>query len=208
MDNSIFLKDKPSQSQIFELLGRAVYLCNVIELRLRWMHKHCGGIWTGKTPQELLESLKKAIEKQKGDKSPLGPIGVEMLETIYTPRCNKELENAEKQGLFAFNFDYKIEWKGRLRHAKTKFKNFVDVRNTLVHYVARDYDLATPETCQKAYADLKKKCEIIKDTFEFFNVDYERMNKMMMTFRDNVVKVLQNTRASSSENKAKKVVAD
>lgn len=118
-----------TQSQIFELLGRAVYLCNVIELRLRWMHKHCGGIWTGKTPQELLESLKNAIEKQKGDKSPLGPIGVEMLEAIYTPRCNKDLENAEKQGLFAFKFDYKIEWKGRLHHAKTKFKNFVDVRN-------------------------------------------------------------------------------
>lgn len=180
-----------TQSQVFELLGRAVYLCNVIELRLRWMHKHCGGIWTGKTPQELLESLKKAIEKQKGDKSSLVPIGVEMLEAIYTPRCNKELENAEKQGLFAFKFDYKIEWKGRLRHAKTKFKNFVDVRNTLVHYVARDYGLATPETCRKAYADLKKKCEIIKDAFEFFNVDYERMNKMMMTFRDNVLKMLQ-----------------
>ena len=185
------LSQTSTQSQVFELLGRAVYLCNVIELRLRWMHKHCGGIWTDKTPQELLESLKKAIEKQKGDKSPLGPIGVEMLEAIYTPRCNKELENAEKQGLFAFKFDYKIEWKGRLRHAKTKFKNFVDVRNTLVHYVARDYDLATPETCQKAYADLKKKCEIIKDTFEFFNADYERMNKMMMTFRDNVLKMLQ-----------------
>jgi len=64
------------------------------------------------------------------------------------------------------------------------------VRNTLVHYVARDYDLATPETCQKAYADLKKKCEIIKDAFEFFNADYEMMNKMMMmTLRDNVVKM-------------------
>lgn len=74
-------------------------------------------------------------------------------------------------------------------HAKTKFKNFVDVRNTLVHYVARDYDLATPETCRKAYADLKKKCEIIKDAFEFFNVDYERMNKMMMVLRDNVLKM-------------------
>lgn len=188
-----------TQSQVFELLGRAVYLCNVIELRLRWMHKHCGGIWTGKTPQELLESLKKTIEKQKGDKSPLGPIGVEMLEAIYTPRCNKDLENAEKQGLFAFKFDYKIEWKGRLRQAKAKFKNFVDVRNTLVHYVARDYDLATPETCQKAYADLKKKCEIIKDAFEFFNVDYERMNKMMMMLRDNVLK-MQNADESIIEN--------
>ena len=171
------------------MLGRSVYLCNVIELRLRWMHKHCGGIWTGKTPQELLESLKNAIEKQKGDKSPLGPIGVEMLEAIYTPRCNKDLENAEKQGLFAFKFDYKIEWKGRLRQAKAKFKIFVDVRNTLVHYVASDYDLVTPEACQKAYADLKKKCEIIKDAFEFFNADYEMMNKMMRLFRDNVLKM-------------------
>ena len=44
---------------------------------------------------------------------------------------------------------------------------------------------------KKAYAELKKKCEIIKDAFEFFNADYERMNKMMMTFRDNVVKMLQ-----------------
>ena len=49
----------------------------------------------------------------------------------------------------------------------------------------------TLPTCQKAYADLKKKCEIIKDAYEFFNADYERMNEMMMTFRDNVLKMLQ-----------------
>lgn len=181
-----------TQSQVFELLGRALYVCNVIELRLRWMHKHCGGIWTGKTPQELLESLKKAVEKQKSDKSPLGSIGVEMLEAIYTPRNNKDLENAKKQGLFALKFDYKIEWKGRLRRAKVKFKNFVDTRNTLVHYVARDYDLATPETCQKAYINLKKKCEIIKDALEFFNADYEMMNKMIRMYYEYLVKNLQN----------------
>ena len=70
------------------------------------------GIWTGKTPQELLESLKKAIEKQKGDKSPLGPIGVEMLEVIYTPRCNKELENAEKKGFLLSNSIIKLSGKG------------------------------------------------------------------------------------------------
>jgi len=183
---------KYTQSQVFELLGRALYVCNVIELQLRWMHKHCGGIWTGKTPQELLESLKKAIEKQKGDKSPLGPIGVEMLEAIYTPRCNKDLETAEEQGLIVLKFDYKMAWKGRLRRAKTKFKNFVSVRNTLVHYVARDYNLATSETCQKAYVNLKKQCEIIKDAFEFFNTDYEMMNKLIQMYRDDLLKILQN----------------
>ncbi len=65
MMNSLKSSRTYTQSQVFDLLGRALYECNVIELRLRWMHKHCGGIWTGKTPQELLESVKKAIEKQK-----------------------------------------------------------------------------------------------------------------------------------------------
>lgn len=32
-------------------------------------------------------------------------------------------------------------------------------------------------------------CEIIKDAFEFFNADYEMMNKMMMMLRDNVLKM-------------------
>ncbi len=50
--------DIPSQSQVFELLGRVLYACNVIERRLRWMNKHRGDIWTGKTPEELLMSIK------------------------------------------------------------------------------------------------------------------------------------------------------
>ena len=191
MMNSLKSSRTYTQSQVFELLGRALYECNVIELRLRWMHKHCGGIWTGKTPQELLESVKKAIEKQKSDKSPLGPIGMEMLESIYIPCCNKDLESAEKQGLWALKIDYKIEWNGRACQAKMKFKNFIDVRNTLVHYVASDYDLATPETCQNAYVNLKNKCEIIKDAFEFFNTDYEMMSKMMRMSYDDLAKNLQ-----------------
>ena len=56
-----------AQSQVLELLGRSLYVCNVIELRLRWMHKHSGGIWTGKTPEELLKSINNAVEKQQKD---------------------------------------------------------------------------------------------------------------------------------------------
>ena len=204
MMNALKSSKTYTQSQVFELLGRTLYVCDVIELRLRWMHKHCGGIWTGKTPQELLESVKKVVEKQKGDKSPLGPIGMEMLEAIYIPCCNKDLESAEKQVFFALKIDYKIEWKGRACQAKKKFKNFIDVRNTLVHYVARDYDLATPETCQKAYANLKKKYDIIKDTLDFFNADYEMMNMVMRMYYDYLVKKLQNADGKTCEETSMK----
>ena len=71
-----------AQSQVLELLGRSLYVCNVIELRLRWMHKHSGGIWTGKTPEELLKSINNAVEKQlKDDKRMLGLVGQEILDS-------------------------------------------------------------------------------------------------------------------------------
>lgn len=61
----------PTQSQIFELLGRTLYVCNIIEVRLRWMHKRIGGFWAGKTLEELLGKIKKVSEQpQKGDKAP------------------------------------------------------------------------------------------------------------------------------------------
>lgn len=170
-----------TQSQIFELLGRALYVCNIIELRLRWMHKHIGGIWTGKTPQDLLGKLKNVIEQQqKGDKVPLGPIGQEMLDAIYTPRCDQDLENAERKNLFALKLDYKIQSKGRFRRAKAKFNKFIESRNYLVHCFARDHDLTIDESCKKAYVDLKTKCTIIKDALEFFNEDYEMMRRTLL----------------------------
>ncbi len=183
-------KNDYSQSQIFELLGRTLYVCNFIELRLRWMHQHRGGLWTGKTPEELLDKLKKVVKKQqKGDKAPLGPIGQEMLDAIYTPRCDKDLENAKEQKLFALKLDYKIQSKGRFRRAKTKFKKFIETRNYLVHYFARDYDLANEDSCKKAYADLKNKSAIIKDALEFFNEDYEMTQKTLKELQEHFKKM-------------------
>lgn len=174
----------PKQSQIFELLGRALYACNFIELRLRWMHKCSGGFWTGKTPEELLSKVKKFVERQlKENKAPLGPIGQEMLEAIYTPRSNKDIEAAEKEHFFVFKLDYKVEGKGRFRRAKTKFKKFIDTRNYLVHYFARDCDLTNEESCKKVYADLKTKCVVIKNALDFFNEDYEIMQDTLRSFQ-------------------------
>lgn len=181
----------PSQSQVFELLGRVLYACNVIERRLRWMNKHRGDIWTGKTPEELLMSIKKSVEKQqKEDKIPLGPIGQDLIDAIYTPRSNKEVEETEKKSLFVFKIDYKIEWKGRARRAKMKFKNFIDIRNCLVHYFARDYDLTELESCRKAYDNLKKKSEIVKDAAEFFNQDYDMMKSVLQECCEGILKLL------------------
>ena len=154
------------------------------------MHQHRGGLWTGKTPEELLDKLKKVVEKQqKGDKTPLGPIGQEMLDAIYTPRCDKDLEKAEEKNLFAFKLDYKIQSKGRSHRAKTKFKKFIETRNYLVHYFARDYDLANEDSCKKAYADLKNKSAIIKDALEFFNEDYETMQKALKELQEHFKKM-------------------
>jgi hypothetical protein len=79
-------------------------------------------------PSRTFGVCEKGDRETKSDKSPLGPIGMEMLESIYIPCCNKDLESAEKQGLWALKIDYKIEWNGRARQAKMKFKNFIDVR--------------------------------------------------------------------------------
>ena len=188
--------EDPTQAQVFELLGRALFACNVIELQLRWMRKHAGGIWMGETPEELLKSVKKTVEKQqKDDKRMLGLVGPELIDAIYTPRCNKDLEAAEKQNLFVCKMDLKLDRKGRCRRAKAKFAKFIEVRNYLVHYFARDYNLVEPESCRKAYGDLKKKCEIIKDAAEFFNEDYNAMRQTIQEFLEKLpksIKVLSN----------------
>ena len=185
------LLNNPTQSQVFELLGRVLYACNVIERRLRWMNKHRGDIWTGKTPEELLMSIKKSVEKQqKEDKIPLGPIGQDLIDAIYTPRSNKEVEETEKKSLFVFKIDYKIEWKGRSRRAKMKFKNFIDIRNYLVHYFARDFDLTDAESCRKAFDDLKKKSKVVKDAIEFFDQDYNMMKSVLQECCEGILKLL------------------
>lgn len=169
-----------AQSQVLELLGRSLYVCNVIELRLRWMHKHSGGIWTGKTLEELLKSINNAVKKQqKDDKRMLGLVGQEMLDAIYTPRCDKDIDAAEMEHLFACKLDFKIQSKGHLRRAKAKFKKFGDARNYLVHYFARDFDLTDLESCKKALVELNARCEIIKDAAKFFETDYNMMNSVL-----------------------------
>lgn len=175
----------PIQSQVLELLGRSLYVCNVIELRLRWMHKHSGGIWTGKNPEELLKSINNAVKKQqKDDKRMLGLVGQEMLDAIYTPRCDKDIDAAEMEHLFACKLDFKIQSKGHLRRAKVKFKKFIDVRNYLVHYFARDFDLTDLKSCKKALVELKTKREIIKDAAEFFETDYNMMNAVLRAYAE------------------------
>lgn len=176
--------EDPTQAQVLELLGRALYTCNVIELQLRWMHKRAGGIWTGKTPDELLKSLKKAVEKQqKDDKRPLGPIGLDLIDAIYTPRNNKDFKTAKKQQLGVLKIDYKIQCEGRLLQATEKFKKFIETRNYLVHLFAKDYNLTEPESRTKAYDDLKKKCKVIKDAAEFFNDDYNLMKRTLQKLK-------------------------
>lgn len=183
--------EKPTQTRVFELLGRTLYVCNVIELQLRWMHKRAGGIWTGKTPAELLQSIKKVVEKKrKKDKSPLGPIGQDLIDAIYTPRNNKDFKTAQKKKLGVLKVDYKIESEGRLLKATEKFKKFIETRNYIVHYFARDYNLAEPESCRKAYDDLKKKCEIIKDAAEFFDEDYNAMKRNLQNFQKKVLQIV------------------
>ena len=183
MSSKDLLKN-PTQAQVFELLGRALFVCNAVEIQLRWMRKHAGGFWTGETPEDLLRSVKKTVEKlQKEDKNPLGPIGQDLIDAIYTPRNNKDFKTAQKKKLGVIKVDYKIESKGRLQQATEKFKKFIETRNYIVHYFARDYNLAEPESCKKAYDDLKKKCEIIKDAAEFFNDDYNLMKRTLQKLK-------------------------
>ena len=174
----------PTQAQVFELLGETLYLCNRIELMLHRMHKAKSGFLTGKTPKEYQKALMERVKNlQEDDRRPLGPVGLEMLDAIYTPRDDKEIINVEKKPLFAIIISYKIQRKGRLRQAKAKFKKLVDIRNNLVNYFARDYDMAVIESCKKAYDDLKKEYEFIKDVFDFFNSDFQQMMEDLQVIR-------------------------
>ena len=175
MQNKISKSKSIPASQVFEALGQALYICNVIETRLRWMHKNKNHIWSEKTPEKLLKSIKKTMEEPHRDNRPLGPVGDELLDDLYTSPTNKDLTAIEEKGLFALKIDFKINWKGRARQAKSKFKKFKDARNYLVHHFAEDYNLTSPESCQKAYAFLEEKSKIFADTFNFFNVDYGMM---------------------------------
>lgn len=182
---------EPTQAQVFELLGRLLYVCNVIELRLRWMYKHRGGFWIGKTPEELINAMSKAVnEQQKENKSPLGAVGRKVFDAIYTPRCNKDIKAAEKKNLFAYKMDVKVDWKGRRRRAIAKFDRFIETRNYLVHGFAGTYNLTNAEQYQQAYDDLKKKSEIIKDAAEFFDEDYRQMRGLLLLHRDALQKSL------------------
>ena len=183
---------EPTQAQVFELLGRLLYVCNVIELRLRWMYKHRGGIWTGKTPKELINAMSKAVnEQQKKDKSHLVDVGREIFDAIYTPCCNEGIKDAKKKNLFACKIDIKIDWKGRRRRATAKFEKFRKTRNYLVHGFAGTYNLTNTEQYQQAYDDLKKKSEIIKDAAEFFDEDYSCMRNLLLLRRDELLKSLE-----------------
>lgn len=189
---------EPTQAQVFELLGRLVYMCNVIELRLRWMHKHSGGIWTGKTPEELKTKLKKALEEQqKDDRRMLGLVGQEMIDAIYTPRSDKDFVEAQKNDLAVMKIDYKIETEEGLRRATEIFKKFIDARNYLIHYFSRDYSLATLESCQNAYSDLKEKLIVIQEADSFFGTSY---NTMIEAMRDAFLEVANLVKEKTLEN--------
>lgn len=184
--------ENPTQSQVLEVLGRLLYVCNSIELMIRWMNIHRGGFWTGKTQEKLLESVKKTVEKrQKEDKRMLGLVGPELIDAIYTPPCNKNIDAAEKESLFACQMDLKVKRKGRHRQALAKFQNFIDARNYLVHYFARDYSLETPESCQKAFSDLRKKGIIIQDAFNFFREDYTMIFQLWKDFKNSLPKLFE-----------------
>jgi len=183
--------EKMAQSQVLELLGKLLYVCNSIELKLRWMHKHSGGFWVGKNPKDLLNVVKRSVEqKQKDDKRPLGPVGAEMLDSIYKPRCDKDIDDAEKRGLLVFKIDYKIEGEERLLHAKEKFTKFIDARNYLVHYFARDYDLTNAESCKKARENLQSKSAIIKDAADFFEDDFNMMMACLQGISEKLMKCI------------------
>ena len=81
--------------------------------------------------------------------------------------------------LAVVKIDYKIETEEGLRRATELFKRFTDARNYLVHYFSRDYSLATLESCQNAYSDLKEKLVIIQEADTFFGTSYNMMIEAM-----------------------------
>ena len=73
---------------------------------------------------------------------------------------------------------------------KDEIQNFIDIRNYLVHYFARDFDLTDAESCRKAFDDLKKKSKVVKDAIEFFDQDYNMMKRVLQECCEGILKLL------------------
>ena len=43
----------PTLSQVLELYGRCIYTCNVVELIIKRMYLHSGGVISGSTEEEI-----------------------------------------------------------------------------------------------------------------------------------------------------------
>ena len=100
-----------TSSMVFELLGRSMYICNSIELRIKWLllnSSGCGPI-VFSTPEDLKPKLK-AIQQKKNKlcKQPLGNVWKEVLELIYKVPTQKEFDEAEAEAAKENKFVFKI----------------------------------------------------------------------------------------------------
>ena len=167
-------------SQVLELYGRCIYTCNVVELFVKRMYLHSGGIVSGKTLEEMKANIQKDLEqKQKLLKLPLGNVWPEVLARIYEVPDAKAFEEAEKVGKIAMNVNVHLSAKGKYAKAVRRMKSFLECRNFLVHHFAETYVLEdSEEKCKEVYKFLKSKATIIKNAYTFFEFDYKMLKNL------------------------------
>lgn len=170
----------PTLSQVLELYGRCIYTCNVVELIIKWMYLHSGGVISGSTEEEINACIQKDVEKkQKLLKQPLGSVWREVLARIYEVPDAKAFEEAEKAGKIACNVTFNISAKGKHAKAVRRMKSFLECRNFLVHNFAETYVLEdSEEKCKEGYKFLKSKATIIKNAYTFFEFDYKMLKNL------------------------------
>lgn len=163
---------------VFELYGRSMYICNQIELRIKWLllnKSGCGPI-VFSTPENLKLKLEAVRRKKiKLCKQPLGNVWKEVLELIYKVPIQKEFDEVEaeaaKENMSVFKMDFHISSKGLLARVQKKMASVIEHRNYLAHYFAREFNLDNSTDCKKAYAKLNSKIDFLNKALEQFKTD-------------------------------------
>lgn len=176
----------PTLSQVLELYGRCIYTCNVVELFVKRMYLHSGGIVSGKTLEEIKANIQKDLEqKQKLLKLPLGNVWREVLARIYEVPDATAFEEAEKVGKIAMNVNVHLSAKGKHAKAVRQMKSFLECRNFLVHHFAETYVLEdSGKTCNDAYKFLKSKIVTIKNAYTFFERDFKMIEGLVRSMNN------------------------
>lgn len=157
----------PSKEQIFELLGRCLYICQQVEVAIKVIVSKTNIEVPLGTSQKL---IKEKINAWKSDAQTLGVKKNEFIQKVFS--------TPGEMNFYGIRISYsrdgdKEDWQDLLDRITEK-------RNELVHTFAINYDLQSETSCSNAYKYLMNCYDIFKNGFLTLDNEHQNINEMML----------------------------